>query len=132
MVRRFGSAMIANDSMRSIYPEVHITVKSHPEPAFRSSAQAGRSSGLLAARWPVRLLVRPRYHGDPGAVIRCNPVAGRQGIAARRTRTMSGNRTSKEHYAPQLAHAERRDGDPGAIGTAVPGKRTLVEQAYAG
>jgi hypothetical protein len=45
---------------------------------------------------------------------------------------MSGNRTSKEHYAPQLEHAERRDRDPGAIGTAVPGKRTLVEQAYAG
>jgi len=45
---------------------------------------------------------------------------------------MNGNRTSKEHYAPQLAHAECHDRDPGAIGTAVPGKRTLVEQAYAG
>ena len=45
---------------------------------------------------------------------------------------MSGDRTSKEHYAPQLGYAERRDRDPAPIGTAVPGKRTLVEQVYGG
>jgi hypothetical protein len=44
---------------------------------------------------------------------------------------MNGTR-SKEHYAPQFGHAVRRDGDLGAVETAVPGKRTQVEQVYGG